>query len=377
MRSGLGPKLLFLVTEDWYFCSHRLPPARAARDAGFDVVVATRVGRHAAAITAEGFRLVPIGLRRSSRNPLREFWAIAELVRIYRRERPTVVHHVALKPTLYGSIAARLTRVPRIVNALAGLGFVFTSDVLLARLVRTAVVPAFRLLLNVKGGVVIVQNPEDQMHIAAGIVAPERLRLIRSSGVDLRRFRTSPERCGTPVVLLASRMLWAKGIGEFVEAAELLKAQGMSARFVLVGSSDTENPGAVPVKQLEVWRDSGVIEWWGERDDMPEVLAKASVVCLPSTYGEGVPKTLLEAAACGRAIVATDAPGCREIVKHEINGLLIPLRDPVRLATAVSRLLSDRALRLTMGKAGRALAEADFSEGVIAAQTLAVYQERS
>lgn len=374
----MAHKLLFLVTEDWYFCSHRLPPARAAKAAGYEVVVATRVNRHGGAIIAEGFRLVPIGLRRRSRNPLRELAAIAEIVGIYLRERPDVVHHVALKPVLYGSIAARIARVPSVVNALAGLGFVFSSKTLMARLLRAFVVRVFRVLLNSGRGVLIVQNPDDMaMHVTGGMVAPERVRLIRSSGVDIERFAPTPEPVGTPVVMLPSRMLWGKGVGEFVESAQLLRARGVVARFVLVGDSDLENPAAIPVAQLESWRDSGVVEWWGRREDMPQVLAQASIVCLPSAYGEGVPKVLLEAAACGRALVATDAPGCREIVRHGENGLLVPLRDAMGLAQAIEKLLGDPGMRAAMGKRGRRLVEAEFSEGKVAEQTLAVYREMS
>lgn len=374
----MAHKLLFLVTEDWYFCSHRLPPARAAKAAGYEVVVATRVNRHGGAIIAEGFRLVPIGLRRKSRNPLRELAAIAEIVGIYLRERPDVVHHVALKPVLYGSIAARIARVPSVVNALAGLGFVFSSKTLMARLLRAFVVRVFRVLLNSGRGVLIVQNPDDMaMHVTGGMVAPERVRLIRSSGVDIERFAPTPEPVDTPVVMLPSRMLWGKGVGEFVESAQLLRARGVVARFVLVGDSDLENPAAIPVAQLELWRDSGVVEWWGRREDMPQVLAQASIVCLPSAYGEGVPKVLLEAAACGRALVTTDAPGCREIVRHGENGLLVPLRDAMGLAQAIEKLLGDPGLRAAMGKRGRRLVEAEFSESKVAEQTLAVYREMS
>lgn len=371
------PKLLFLVTEDWYFCSHRLPPARAAKAAGYDVVVATRVNWHGPSITAEGFRLVPIRLRRKSWNPLRELIAIAEIIQIYRRERPDVVHHVALKPTLYGSIAARITRVTGVVNALAGLGSVFSSRASKARLLRPFIVTAFRLVLNTKKALLIVQNPDDAAMVGGAMVAPARVRLIRGSGVDIKRFAPTPESAGILMIVLASRMLWEKGVGEFVQAAGLLKKRGVNARFVLIGDSDSENPGAIPVSQLEAWRDDGVIEWQGHCEDMPRVFAQASIVCLPSAYGEGVPKVLLEAAACGRSIVATDAPGCREIVHHGVNGLLVPLRDAPALANAIETLLASPELRADMGRRGRSLVEAEFSDTLVAEQTVAVYRELS
>ncbi len=370
-------KLLFLVTEDWYFCSHRLPLARAAKAAGFEVVVATRVNqeRHAAAIAAEGFRLVPLGLRRGGQNPLHELAAIGEIARIYRREKPDIAHHVALKPVLYGSLAARLAGVPAVVNALAGMGFIFASETRKARLLRPFVARAFRLLLNAGRSVLILQNPDDsQMLVEQGVVEPGRVRLIRGSGVDIRRFAPTPDPEGVPLVILPSRLLWDKGVGEFVEAARLLRQQGVQARFALVGDSDPENSAAIDDAQLAAWAASGVVEWWGRRDDMPEVLAQANIVCLPS-YREGLPKVLLEAAACARALVATDVPGCREIVIDGYNGLLAPMRDAAGLAAAIHRLVEDARLRHELGQRGRTLVEAELSEEKVVAQTLAIYRE--
>lgn len=369
------PKLLFLVTEDWYFCSHRLPLARAAQTAGYDIVVATRVGAHGEAIAVEGFKLIPIGLRRRSQNPLRELTAIAEVAGIFRRERPDIVHHIALKPVLYGSIAARIARVPTVVNVLAGMGFIFASKTLKARLLQPFVVRAFRLLLNAGRSLLILQNPDDQrMLVEGGMVAPERVRLIRGSGVNIERFTPTPEPAGTPVVMLPSRMIWDKGVGEFVEAARLLHALGVHARFVLVGESDSENPVAISDGQLAEWRDSGVVEWWGRREDMPEVFAQSSVVCLPS-YREGLPKVLLEAAACGRPMITTDVPGCREVVINGYNGLLVPPRNAAALAASIRRLIEDPEQRLRMGERGRELVEAEFSDDKVVQQTLAVYRE--
>jgi glycosyltransferase involved in cell wall biosynthesis len=368
-------KLLFLVTEDWYFCSHRLPPARAAQAAGYEVVVATRVEHRGAEIEAEGFKLIPIALQRRSRNPFRELAAIAEIARIYWRERPDIAHHVAIKPVLYGSLAALLLRRPVVVNALAGMGFLFTSSSRWATLLRAAVSQVFRVLLNAGRNVLILQNPDDRaLLVAGGLVEASRVRLIRGSGVDIRQFYSMPEPDGTPVVMLASRMLWDKGVGEFVDAAGLLRARGKTARFVLVGDGDSGNPASITQAQLKTWHDSGIVECWGRCDDMPATFAHAQIVCLPS-YREGLPKVLLEAAACARPLVATDAPGCREIVRHGENGFLVPLRDSAGLADAIEKLLDDPALRLRMGAKGREMVEAEFSEEQVARQTLAVYRE--
>ena len=373
--SASRPKLLFLVTEDWGFCSHRLALARAAQTAGYDIVVATRVGAHGEAIAAEGFKLIPIGLRRSSQNPLRELAAIAEVTGIFRRERPDIVHHIALKPVLYGSIAARIARVPVAVNMLAGMGFIFASETLKARLLQPFVVRAFRLLLNGGRNLLILQNPDDQrMLVEGGVVAQGRVRLIRGSGVNIEQFAPTPEPVGTPVVMLPSRMIRDKGVGEFVEAARLLRALGVQARFVLVGESDPENPVTISAGQLAEWHNSGVVEWWGRREDMPEVFAQSHVVCLPS-YREGLPKVLLEAAACGRPIVTTDVPGCREIVINEYNGLLAPPQNAAALAASIKRLIENPEQRVRMGERGRELVEAEFSDDKVAQQTLAVYRE--
>jgi glycosyltransferase involved in cell wall biosynthesis len=373
--TGVRKKLLFLVTEDWYFCSHRLPPARAAQAAGYEVIVATRVGSRAADIVAEGFKLLPIDLQRRSRNPFREMAAIAQIVKIYWRERPDVVHHVALKPVLYGSLAAWLLRGPAVVNALAGMGFLFSSRSRLASVLRAVVSRFFRLLLNAGRNLLILQNPDDEaLLVNSGLVAAKRVRLIRGSGVDIQRFAPTLEAPTTPVVMLPSRMLWDKGVGEFVEAAHLLRARGCTARFVLVGNGDPDNPASISEDQLKAWHDSGVVESWGHCSDMPATLAQAHIVCLPS-YREGLPKVLLEAAACGKPLIATDAPGCREIVRHGENGLLVPLRDAASLADAIERLLADANLRCTMGQKGRRMVELEFSEAKVAQQTLAVYRE--
>lgn len=375
MNNGSSPKLLFFVTEDWYFCSHRLPLAVAAKREGFDVAVVTRVRRHRAEIEAAGLRLIPLDLQRRGAHPWHELKTVRQLVRIYRAERPDIVHHVALKPVLYGSLAASLTKVPARVNALAGLGFVFASNRPKARLLRPFVQLGFRGLLNQANSRVILQNPDDLHCLTrSGALDASRAVIIRGSGVDTNRFSPSPEPEGLPLVILASRMLWDKGVGEFVRAAEILRGEGISARFALIGESDHENPAAIPDQQLAAWRASNTVEWWGRRNDMPEVLSQAHIVCLPSSYGEGLPKVLIEAAACGRPIVTTDAPGCREVVRHGHNGLLVPLRDAEALAAALRLLIEDANLRRRMGERGRRLVEREFSLERIASETLALYR---
>jgi len=369
-------KLLFLVTEDWYFCSHRLPIAREAQKRGFEIVVATRVGCHGDQITSEGFRLVPLRLMRRSTNPFSELVAIIQLIGIYLREKPDIVHHVAMKPVLYGTLAARLAGVPHIVNAMAGMGYVFISGQIKARLLKPVIRATFRLLLNSGNSRLILQNSDDKtMFIQSRLINSERIRLVRGSGVDTEIYHPFPEPAGSPVVVLASRMLWDKGIGEFVAAARLLQSRGVDARFVLVGDTDLHNPAAIPAEQLAAWHSEGTVSWQGFSDAMPTVFARSTIVCLPSKYGEGIPKVLLEAAACGRPIVTTDSNGCREVVLHGENGLLVPVRSTVELADALQLLIENPELRRRMGARGREIVVKEFTTDKVVAATMAVYEE--
>jgi glycosyltransferase involved in cell wall biosynthesis len=370
------PRLLLVVTEDWYFLSHRLPLARAALAAGYTVGLATRVGDRAAEITAAGIDLLPLqAMRRRDIGPLSVARSVAELASVYRRWAPDIVHHVAMKPIICGGIAARRAGVHRVVNAVAGFGYVFSSDTLRARILRPAVRLALRSVLQRPGSLAILQNRADAARLAAeGLVDARSVRLVRGSGVDLDRFTPRAAPPGPPVVMLCARLLWDKGIREFVGAAQALKAQGVKARFVLVGDGDPENPACIPQDEVARWQRDGAIEWWGRSNDMASTWAQATIACLPS-YAEGLPKVLIEAAACGLPAVTTDVPGCREAVTHDLNGLLVPPRDTNALAGALGRLLADERLRQRLGTAARQRTEAEFGEQAIAAQTLAVYQE--
>ena len=372
----MKPRILFLITEDWYYWSHRRSIAVAAEKAGFEVIIATRIHNHRSLIQKDGFKLIPIRLRRSSRNPIKELLAIMDLFAIYRRERPSIVHHVSIKPVLYGSWVAALVGVPAIVNALAGLGHVYAAQGWRASLLKRLVSLAYRTALRFKNSRLIFQNSEDQeTFVKNGIVTSDRAVLIRGAGVDLVKFRFRRESEKIPVVMLAGRLLWNKGVGRLVEAANLLKLHGIHCRVVLVGTPDPESPQSVSEGILLRWQKQGAVEWWGRHEDMPEVLAQANLVVLPTTYGEGVPKILLEAAAVGRAVIATDIPGCREIVRHGQNGLLIPPGDVFALASAIGELLKDPERRARMGRRGREIVEAEFSEQRVVTETLAIYRE--
>ena len=367
-------RLLLFMPEDWYFWVHRLSLARAARAAGYEVALVTRVGSFGAAIEGEGIRLYPLrSFLRSSANPFAELSMLRELVSAYRDFVPTIAHHEALKPVLYGPLAAHLSGVPAVVNVLVGLGFLFASDSMKARVLRVLLLPLLRMAWNSGNSRVIVQNDGDYRTLIDFRLADAgRISKIRGTGVDTSLFAPTPEPSGTPIVMLASRILWDKGVGEFVEASRILRASGCRVRFVLVGIPDLHNPMAIPRKRIEAWVAEGLIEWWGVRWDMPKVLEQASIVCLPS-YHEGLPKILLEAAACARPIVATDIPGCHAIARHGINALRVPVRDAAAVAAAVSTLVQDAAMRKRFGEAGRKIVLEELSDEIVCRQTLDAY----
>ncbi|MFK5854539.1 MAG: glycosyltransferase family 4 protein [Bacteroidota bacterium] len=372
----LKKKLLFFVTEDWYFYSHRLPLAIAAKKSGYDVSVVTRIQSHGDKITDAGIKVLPLKLSRRGINPLNELRVIKQLVSIYKKEQPDIVHHVALKPVLYGTVAARLARVSSIVNAMAGLGFIFSSKKIKARVVRPFLMFFFKLLLNNPCSRIILQNADDASLLhKSGVLKKERIALIRGSGVDTNEYLAQPEADGEPIIILASRLLWDKGVGEFVDASRILQADGVKARFALLGEGDPENPGSISNEQLISWENEGIVEVWGKKTNMPEVFSQVHIVCLPSFYGEGVPKVLIEAASCGKPIVTTNAPGCRDIVRDGVNGLLVPLRDSVAVADALKKLIQSPELRKQMGEKGRALVESDFSLKKVNSETLSLYKE--
>ena len=374
---GVLMRALFVVTEDWYFASHRLALGRALRERGWRVGVACRRSAVAEALEAEGIEVLPIGWQRGSVRPWREAATVLELARLLRQWQPDLVHCVAIKPVAYGGLAMRLAlyRGPR-VHAVAGLGFSFASRGMAARLVRPLVRVGLRTALRGERVRVIVQNPDDRA--ALGELMPEvtdAVRLVRGSGVDVRALRPLSEPRDSVVrCALVARMLREKGVLEAVEAGRRLQAEGVPARIVLVGAPDPENPGSVREADLRGWAREGVVEWWGHVSDIASVWGRCQVALLPS-YREGLPKALLEAAACGRPLVASDVPGCREIVRPGKTGLLVPPKDPAALAQAIRQLVDDPALRRSLGAGARAVAETEFAVERIVSETLTVYRE--
>jgi len=367
-------KIILFANTDWYLYNFRLTLAQALRKKGHAVVLLSPPGEYGPRLVQAGFRWISFPLSRRGMNPFSELITLWRLARLYSRERPDLVHHFTVKCVLYGSLAAKMAGVKGVVNAIIGLGYVFIGDEWPVRLLRWLIKGFYRRAL--RGTQVIFQNPDDQeLFSRNGLVNRKQVTLIPSSGVDIEKFSPSPEPAGEPLVILPARMLWAKGVNEFVLAAGILRLAGVQARFALIGDTDPGNPEAVPVDQLEKWRKEGIIEWWGWQEDMPMLYRQAHIVCLPSYYREGTPKSLIESAACGRPIVTTDRPGCREVVRHQQNGLLVPVRDSRALAEALKTLIGDAALRKRMGKKGRELAVAEFSLEKVIGQTLSVYEK--
>lgn len=374
-RAAGAHRVLFVDNQVSDFLRYRLVLARALRETGLDVHVAVPREPGLEDIKRQGFPVHILYLRRKSARPLDELRCWVSLLRLYRRLRPTLVHHICLKPTLYGGIAARIAGVPASINILTGLGHLFTTRSVKARVLRSVVARGLRFSFRHRNLRVIFQNPDDRDYLLKSrILTGDRAVLIKGSGVDLSLFTPGREPEGPPVVLMASRLLWEKGIGEFVAAARALRARGIRARFMLVGEADPGHPSAVPMPVLEHWRDAGDVEWLGWGHDMPALMAQSHIVCLPSSYGEGVPRVLIEAAASGRPIVTTDSPGCREVVRHGQNGLLVPMHDGEALVGAIAQLVENAPLRAAMGTRGREIAVTEFSLEQVIDANLAVYR---
>ena len=367
--------LLFVVNVDWFFLSHRLPIALEAMRQGYQVHIATGLTDRLDELQRNGLVVHPLALDRSSAGLGNAWRTVLQLWQIFKAVQPDVVHLVTIKPVLLGGLVARLAGVPAVVAAVSGLGFVFMARGAKAAVRRWLVGAFYRLALGHGNLKVIFQNADDLRSLAKMAHLPgAKVAVIRGSGVDLARYAQVPLPSGVPVVLLATRLLADKGVLEFVQAARLLKQRGCNARFVLVGTVDTANPTSFTNTEVSAWVDEGAVEWWGHRADMPQVLAASQVVVLPS-YREGLPKVLIEAAACGRAVVTTDVPGCRDAIDPGITGVLVPVRNAVALANAMEALINDSVRCQVMGDAGRALAEKAFDVRQVVATHLQLYQE--
>jgi glycosyltransferase involved in cell wall biosynthesis len=370
---AIQPKLLFVVNVDWFFLSHRLPIALEAIRLGYEVHIAVGITDRLTEMQSHGLHVHPLGISRS-KTGLGEAFTVAEQIwGVYKTVKPDVVHLVTIKPVLMGGILARLAGVPAVVAAVSGLGFVFLESGLVAAVRRRLVGTLYKASFGHRNLKVIFQNAQDKATLVKlADLSEAQTELIRGSGVDVAQFTAGPLPHGTPVVMLAARLLADKGVREFVKAARLLKAAGSTARFCLVGTADLHNPTSLTQTELDAYEKEGIVELWGHRTDMAATLSAAHIVVLPS-YREGLPKVLIEAAACGRAVVTTDVPGCRDAIEPGITGVLVPARDAPALSQAIAALLADALHCHAMGQAGRRLAEQAFDIRQVVAQHLRIY----
>jgi glycosyltransferase involved in cell wall biosynthesis len=368
-------RLLFIVNSAAFFISHRLPLAIAAREQGFEVLVATPESKASAHIKEAGFIFHAIPLSRSGKNPFKELKSLIALYQLIREVNPDLVHLVTIKPIIYGGLVARILRVPAVVAAVSGLGYLFTTETPSSKFLRIWVNYLYRLALGHAHLKVIFQNPADrQVFLRNNACLPSQTVIIRGSGVDLGSYTVSDEQMDQMVVVMISRLLKDKGVLEYVAAAKMLKDLGSQARFLLVGDSDEGNPAFIDKFLLEQWQSEGIIELLGFREDVAQLIEQANLVVLPS-YREGLPKVLVEAAACGRAVITTDVPGCRDAIEPYQTGILVPVRDSHALAQAMKELIDDSNYRQQLGKAGRVLAEREFAIERIIAAHLRIYHE--
>lgn len=371
-------KFAFYANTDWYLYNFRLPLAQQLQRDGHEVVMISPSGAFGPRFGKHGFRWITLPMDRASLNPLREMVALRALAHVLRQERPDLLHNFTVKCAVYGALAARLAKVPAVVNAVAGMGYVFTAGNLKARLLRPPVKLLMRAAFGGSRSLLILQNPDDvDIFVATGMVSRGRVRLIRSSGVDTSRFRPVERAAGRPLrVLLAARLLWEKGIQEYVDAANLLRGRGRQVEMLLAGTPDPGNPRSVRQEQVQDWADEGTIRWLGHVDDMPALFNSVDVMALPSYYREGVPRSLVEGAASGLALITTDRPGCREVVtRHGVDGLIVKPKDAAALAASIARLDDDRDLLRRLGANARGKAISEFDERQVIRRTVEVYDE--
>ena len=374
----MNAKLLFIINNLNFFLSHRLPVALAAKQNGYEVHIAAPLGDSLRdgkdKIIKEGFCFHPVRIYRSSTNPLKEIISFCDLYKLQKNLKPDIVHLVTIKPVLYGGISARLAKTKGVVAAVPGLGSAFRKNGFKGWILNKIVSLLYKAALRNKNTIVIFQNNDDKKIITELCkLAEEQTRLIPGSGVNLKEYDFLPEPEGVPVITMASRLLKDKGVPEFIEAAGILKSKGIAAEFWLVGDIDPDNPTSVKESELVEWKKEGTVKILGFRSDVAALFSKSNIVVFPSSYREGLPKVLVEAASCGRAVITTDSPGCRDAIIPNKTGLLVPVKNASATADAAEYLIKNPEVRKTFGKAGRAFAEQTFNIEDIVNQHLNIY----
>lgn len=368
-------RILFVITEDWALISHRLHLVKAAIEAGYEVALAAKVSKYRKTLENKGIKIFEWNLSRGSLNPLKEINAIFSLVKILSIFKPNIIHAVAQKPVIYSGLARKIYNKASFVGTLGGVGFVFTSQSLKAKLLKPIVIFLLKYVLSGNKIRLILQNQENIVTIKKlGIIDSKNIQLVRGAGVEIEKFLPSQIPENIPTVILPGRLLWDKGVAEFIRIAKRIKARNIKSRFVLVGNNDPENPECVPQAKIDKWVSSGIVEHWGRCDNMETIYQKISIVCLPS-YNEGLPKVLLEAASCSRPAVAFNVPGCREVIENKVNGFLVEFGNENELEKVLIKLINNKKLCDQMGKNGRNIVEREFSSKIINTQTFNIWKE--
>ena len=376
----MNKKLLFNLTEDWFFCSHFLERALAAKKVGYSIFVLSRQSLKKDVLENYGVKFISVPFDRKSTNPFYEFYILIRIILIYKKVRPDIVHQVAAKPIIYGSIAARICRIKSVINAPVGMGYVFTSDTIKAKILRPLLNILFKFLINSHNGVnkrnkVIFENHDDLNYfINLKAVDPKNACIIQGAGVMIKQNYKPQKNKKIPTIALVARMLKDKGINEFVEASKIVNREKILGNFLLVGDIDPGNPSSLKRQTLIKWNDDKVIKWVGWVDNVDEILKKTDILCLPS-YREGLPKALIEGAAYGLPIVTTNTVGCKDVVEDGVNGFLVPIKDVEQLSKRILELIKSKDLRNKMGMASFNIASRKFSSEKINSQTLDVYKE--
>lgn len=367
----------FIVNDDKYFLSHRLPIGLELLKRGFNVHVIVGACSNKDKLIKLGFKPHLIQTSRKGKNPFKELAVLFQMTRILREIKPITVHLVNIKPYLYGGVAARLTGVPNVVSAVAGLGGLFIPKNKRAKALQILLKPLYKFAFNHPNQKVIFQNTYDRELLQTWIgLESSKSTLIKGSGADLNQYPFEPEPNNTPpVISLASRLLRDKGVIELVEAAKILKRDNIEVNIQIIGEPDPENSNTLTKEELKAWHDAGLINYLGYRTDIANLFSLSNIIALPSYYGEGLPKVLIEAAACGRAVITTDHPGCRDAIIKDKTGLLVPIKNSQALAKAIKELIQQPQRRSEMGKAGRELAEDQFAIEKIVKQHFSIYEE--
>lgn len=370
-------KILFIVNVDWFFISHRLPIAQNALESGYEVVIACRFTGHKVELSGMGFKVIDIPFNRSGSGLFSELNTIKAIKKVIDEVQPSIIHAVTIKPVLYTGLMLKIVKrdIP-FVAAISGLGYVFSASTSRAKITKLIASFFYKIALSQKYKTIIFQNTSDEaiLTIVAKLSTKDKA-LIKGSGADLSVYNYFPEMNNNTInIVMACRLLKEKGVYQYIDAAKIVKDHFLNVKFLLVGTPDVENPNTVSQDEIDSWASQGLISYLGHRSDIPDVFAESNIVCLPSFYGEGVPKVLIEAAACGRAIVTTDNPGCRDAVIDGETGIVVPVRDASALASAIMKLIADPVLRLSMGKKARLFAEQEFDVKNVVSKHMEIYR---